>query len=82
MTDWQPGKLRDFFFHYDFANPDHQKGVDLLQKHAAVIMNDNAEWVKVFRGAKSDVTYLNNATDLIAEFEGFRGQPYKCPAGV
>jgi GH24 family phage-related lysozyme (muramidase) len=82
MTDWQSGKLRDFFFHYDFANPDHKKGVDLLQKHAAAIMNDSAEWVKVFRGATGDVTYLNSATDLIAEFEGFRGQPYKCPAGV
>jgi GH24 family phage-related lysozyme (muramidase) len=82
MTDWQSGKLRDFFFHYDFANPDHQKGVDLLQKHAAAIMNDSAEWVKTFRGAKGDVTYLDTAADLIAEFEGFRGQPYKCPAAV
>jgi GH24 family phage-related lysozyme (muramidase) len=82
MTNWQPTKLRDFFFNYDFANPDHQKGVDLLQKHAAAAMNDNAEWVKAFRGAAGDVTYLDTAANLIAEFEGFRGQPYKCPAGV
>jgi GH24 family phage-related lysozyme (muramidase) len=82
MTDWQPTKLRDFFFHYDFANPDHQKAVDLLQKHAAQVMNDNAEWVKVFRGASGDTSYLDKAADIIAEFEGFRGQPYKCPAGV
>ena len=82
MTDWQPTKLRDFFFHYDFANPNHQKAVDLLQKHASQLMNDNAEWVKVFRGASGDTSYLNTASDIIAEFEGYRAQPYKCPAGV
>ena len=82
MTDWKPAKLRDFFFHYDSANPNHQKGVDLLQKHAAEVMNDNAEWVKVFRGAMGDTTYLDTAAEIIAEFEGFRGLPYKCPAGV
>jgi GH24 family phage-related lysozyme (muramidase) len=82
MTDWLPTKLRDFFFHYDFANPDHQKAADLLQKHAAQVMCDNAEWVKVFRGAAGDTSYLDKAADIIAEFEGYRGQPYKCPAGV
>jgi GH24 family phage-related lysozyme (muramidase) len=82
MTDWLPTKLRDFFFHYDFANPDHQKAADLLQKHATQVMNDNAEWVKVFRGAAGDTSYLGKAEDLITEFEGYRGQPYKCPAGV
>jgi GH24 family phage-related lysozyme (muramidase) len=82
MTDWLPTKLRDFFFHYDFANPDHKKAVDLLQKHAAQVMNDNAEWVKVFRGASGDTSYLDKAAGIIAEFEGYRGQPYKCPAGV
>jgi GH24 family phage-related lysozyme (muramidase) len=45
-------------------------------------MCDNAEWVKVFRGASGDTSYLDKAADLIAEFEGYRGQPYKCPAGV
>ena len=82
MNDWQPTKLRDFFFHYDFANPGHQRGVDLLQKHAAQVMGDDAEWVKVFRGASGDTTYLYKAANIIAEFEGYRGQPYKCPAGV
>jgi len=82
MTDWLPTKLRDFFFHYDFANPDHKKAVDLLQKHAAQVMNDNAEWVKVFRGAEGDTSYLDTAGKIIAEFEGFRATPYKCPAGV
>jgi hypothetical protein len=82
MTDWQPTKLRDFFFNYDFANPDHKEAVDLLQKHASQVMNDNAEWVKVFRGSSGDTTYLDLAGDIIAEYEGYRGQPYKCPAGV
>jgi GH24 family phage-related lysozyme (muramidase) len=82
MTDWQSGKLRDFFFHYDFANSDHQEGVDLLQKQAAEIMKDDAEWVKVFRGQSGDTAYLDKAAAIISEFEGFRGQPYKCPAAV
>jgi GH24 family phage-related lysozyme (muramidase) len=38
--------------------------------------------VKVFRGAAGDTSYLDKAADIIAEFEGYRGQPYKCPAGV
>jgi len=84
MTNWQPTKLRDFFFNYDFANPNHVKAVDLLQKHAAQLMNDDAEWVKTFRGAveTNDASYLDKATEIIAEFEGFRASPYKCPAGV
>lgn len=82
MTDWLPTKLRDFFSHYDFANPDHQAAVDLLQQHASQIMSDNAEWVKVFRGAMGESTYLDIATEIIAAFEGFRATPYKCPAGV
>jgi len=82
MTDWHPEKLRDFFFHFDFANPDHVKAVDLLQRHASQVMNDNAEWVRTFRGAVSDNAYLNTASRLIQEFEGFRATPYKCPAGV
>lgn len=82
MTDWQPTKLRDFFFHFDFANPDHLKAADLLQKHASEIMNDNAEWAKTFRGAAGDTAYLETASKLIQEFEGFRATAYKCPAGV
>ena len=82
MTDWQPTKLRDFFFHYDFANPDHKAAADLLQKHANHLMNDNAEWVKLFRGAHGDTTYLETASTLITEFEGFSATPYKCAAGV
>lgn len=82
MTDWQPTKLRDFFFHYDFANPDHVAAADLLQKHAAHVMNDNAEWVRVFRGTSGDTAYLETAGNIIKEFEGFRSTPYMCPAGV
>ena len=82
MTDWLPTKLRDFFFHYDFANPDHKAAVDLLQKHAAHLMNDDAEWVRVFRGSAGDTAYLQTAADIIKEFEGFRASPYKCAAGV
>lgn len=83
MTDWQPEKLRDFFFHYDFANPDHKRGIDLLQKHAALLMHDNADWVKAFRGEDgTSEDYLSKAAKIIAVFEGFRSTPYKCPAGI
>lgn len=82
MTDWLPTKLRDFFFHYDFANPDHKAAADLLQKHASHLMNDNAEWVRVFRGSSGDTAYLKMAADVIKQFEGFRAAPYKCAAGV
>jgi len=82
MTDWHPEKLRDFFFHFDFANPDHVKAADLLQRHASPLMNDNAEWVRTFRGVVSENAYLKTARRLIQEFEGFRATPYKCPAGV
>lgn len=82
MNDWQSTKLRDFFSHYDSANPDHQAAVDLLQRHASQVMNDNAEWVRVFRGVIRDTAYLDAAGKIIAEFEGFRATPYKCPSGV
>ncbi len=82
MTDWKPTKLRDFFLNFDVGNPDHLKAADLLQKHAPQVMNDNAEWVKVFRGKSGDTTYLQTASNIIKEFEGFRATPYKCAAGV
>jgi GH24 family phage-related lysozyme (muramidase) len=82
MTDWQPTKLRDFFFHYDFANPDHVKAADLLQAAAPALMTDDAEWVKTYRGAYASDDYLTIATNFIAPFEGFRSSPYVCPAGV
>jgi GH24 family phage-related lysozyme (muramidase) len=82
MNDWQPTKLRDFFLHFDSDNPDHLKAADLLQRHAAQVMNDNAEWVKTFRGAVADAAYLDTAGKIIAKFEGFHATPYKCPAGI
>jgi GH24 family phage-related lysozyme (muramidase) len=82
MTDWQPTKLRDFFINFDASDPSHLSAIDLLQKHTAQVMNDGAEWVKIFRGASGDATYLDKAANIVAEFEGYRGQPYKCPAGI
>lgn len=82
MNEWHPEKLRDFFFHYDWSNPDHVDAVDLLQKHAAEIMNNNAEWVQIYRGSKGDISYLDTASKLIREFEGFSATAYKCAAGV
>jgi len=82
MTDWTPTKLRDFFAHYNPENPDHLTAVDLLQRHASAVMNDNAEWVRTYRGVIEATRYLSMAGDLIAEFEGFRATPYLCPAGV
>lgn len=82
MNEWHPEKLRDFFFHYDWSSPNHVAAVDLLQKHAAEIMRDDSEWVKVFRGGKEDTSYLQTAADLIKQFEGFSATAYKCKAGI
>lgn len=82
MIDWQPTKLRDFFTHFDSSNPDHLAAADLLQRHASSVMNDSAEWVRVFRGSVREREYLGIAGRIIAEFEGFYATPYKCPAGV
>ena len=82
MTNWQPTKLRDFFFHYDFANPNHVKAVELLQKQAGALMNDNAQWLRIFRSSAEDTGYLKTAATIIKEFEGFSATPYKCSAGV
>ena len=82
MTDWQPTKLRDFFANFDPQNPNHLAAADLLQRHASQVMNDNAEWVRTFRGEVANRAYLDTASKLIQEFEGFHATPYKCPAGV
>jgi len=82
MTNWTPNKLRDFFSHYDFANPNHQRAVDMLQRQAGALMSDNAEWVKAFRSGTEDPAYLFTAAEIIKEFEGFSTTPYKCSAGV
>lgn len=82
MTDWKPTKLRDFFIHFDSENPNHLKAADLLQQHALTVMEDNAEWVKTFRGQLELPGFSRKSAAIIAKFEGFRSTPYKCPAGV
>lgn len=82
MTDWKPTKLRDFFLHFDPENQNHLEAADLLQKHANALMNDEAEWVKTYRGSRKDESYMGIASEIIEKFEGFRANPYKCAAGV
>jgi GH24 family phage-related lysozyme (muramidase) len=78
---WNKTKLRDFFIHFDATNPNHTAAVDLLQQHADSVMNDNSDWVKVYRGQNTQ-NFLEEAAKIIKEFEGFRANPYLCPAGV
>jgi len=81
--NWQPTKLRDFFQYYDPSNPNHVAAVDLLQSHAAAVMNDEELWVTTYRGTtETSCGYLDMAANIIADFEGFRAEPYLCPAGV
>jgi len=84
MTAWSPEKLRDFFSHYDPNNANQVKAVDLLQKSAPSVMNDEAEWVKMYRtpSVEKEPEYDQIAADIIKDFEGFRSAPYLCPAGV
>jgi GH24 family phage-related lysozyme (muramidase) len=82
MTSWNPEKLRDFFYYYDRNNPDHRAAVDLLQNTVSEVMNDDADWVKVYRGEPGSTNCLERAVEIISEFEGFEPLPYLCPAGV
>jgi GH24 family phage-related lysozyme (muramidase) len=84
---WTPTKLRDFFANYDPKNPNHAAAADLLQSQMPGVMNDGAEWVKLFRApvaraASTGARVPQEALDLIKKYEGFRSGPYICPAGV
>lgn len=84
---WTPQKLRDFFASYDPKNPNHVAAVDLLQSHVSGLMNDNADWVKLFRQAPAPAPGTRErvpaeAIRLIKKYEGFRSGPYLCPAGT
>jgi lysozyme len=83
---WTPTKLRDFFTNYDPQNPNHTAAVDLLQHHVPGVMQDGADWVKMFRQKATPVhsgdRVPQQALDLIKKYEGFRSGPYICPAGV
>lgn len=81
---WSNTKLRDFFKNYNELNASHNEAVDLLQKAADDLMNDDAEWVKKFRAQpkKPNSNALSLAANIIGFFEGFRAEPYICPAGV
>lgn len=81
--NWKPTKLRDFFKYYDSNNPNHVAAVDILQSHAAAVMNDEELWVTTYRGTTETSTdYIDKAASIIADFEGFVSMPYLCPAGV
>lgn len=81
----QKTKLRDFFKFFNEFDPNHLAAVDLLQEAAYAVMNDEAEWVKTYRGLvtkeKND-GYIDRAVEIISKFEGFRSSPYLCPAGI
>ena len=83
---WHEQKLRDFFANYDPKDPNHTAAVDLLQSHVPGVMQDGADWVKMYR-KKTTPTYWGSrvpdqAINLIKKYEGFRAGPYICPAGV
>ncbi len=50
---FDPGKLRDFFKHYDPANQNHVDAVNLLQEEVEALdpdtMADYASWVRLYR---------------------------------
>lgn len=86
MNDWTPQKLRDFFANFDPKNPNHLAAIDKLQSQVPGVMNDGAEWVKLFRTKSapknSGARVPQEALDILKKYEGFRASPYICPAGV
>ena len=82
---WDPKKLRDFFANYDPNNSNHTAAVDLLQSHVPGVMQDGADWVKMFRQKATPVSsgarVPAEAVRLVKKYEGFRAGPYICPAG-
>ena len=84
---WTANKLRDFFKNFDESNPNHLAAADLLQSQAPTVMNDSAVWVQKFReksakAESSGARVPQQCLDLIKKYEGFRSEPYICPAGV
>ena len=83
---WEPSKLRDFFKNFDANNPNHCAAVDMLQAQTPGVMNDGAEWVQKFREkpavVSSGARVPQQALTLIKKYEGFRANPYICPAGI
>ena len=83
---WSEQKLRDFFKNFDANNPNHCAAVDMLQAQTPGVMNDGAEWVAKFREkpavASSGARVPQQALTLIKKYEGFRANPYICPAGI
>ena len=82
---WASTKLRDFFEFYDPTNPNHVAAADLLQKLVPEVMDDQSEWVQVYRTPPKKETADRvpaQAIELIKKYEGFRADPYICPAGV
>lgn len=53
MTNFNPGKLADFFEYYDSSNPNHVSAVHALQEEVEafdpLLMSDEAEWVGLYR---------------------------------
>ena len=82
---WAPTKLRDFFEFFNPNNPNHVAAADLLQKLVPEVMDDQSEWVQVYRTPPKEQTADRvplQAIELIKKYEGFRADPYICPAGV
>lgn len=81
---WTNTKLRDFFQFFNERNPNHLAAVDMLQAAAVNVMNDDADWVKKYREPLPvpKENYLETATKIVKDFEGFVPNPYLCPAGV
>ena len=73
------------FFKFFKSEPQQKAAIELLFNSMPVsLLEDDTPWVKKYRetppAKQSDIPQA--AVDLIKEFEGFRSEPYLCPAGV
>ena len=77
--------LPDFFKYFDPNNTKQLEAVVLLESMMPdSLLQDEpkpSSWVAKYR-EKPDSVVPPQCIDLIAEFEGFRAEPYLCPAGV
>ena len=80
--------LSDFFQWFDPKNVNHLEAVDLLeQAMPETLLRDKSAWVLKYREPVPEPEIPDSpippqCLEIIAEFEGFRADPYLCPAGI
>ena len=86
MTRLSPDGFKNFFRYFNDGVKQNE-GLDALyDAMPKSLLEDDSTWIDLYRTpdpVKDSVGYMPAAAiDLIAEFEGWRSEPYLCPAGI